>query len=101
MGISEQVFPAVSSIVNSHPIIRSCVLPDHLIYFLFSLPVSMLQTTVGSVFIVLILPTPHNSLQAKVYARSEQKAHSHLKCMCPTMLSTNEHPPLHPHPLLH
>lgn len=92
VGISEQVFPAVSSIVDSHPVTHSRVLQDHLIYFLFSLPVCMLQTVVGSAFIVLILPTPRNSLQGKAYARSEQKAHSHLKRLCPTMPSTNEHP---------
>lgn len=101
---SEQVFPAVSSFVDLHSIIHSYVLEDHLICFLFSLPVHMLQTTVGSVFIVLSLAAPHNGLQAKADARSEQKAHSRLKCLCPQrlpLMSTPSAPTSPPFSLLH
>lgn len=80
---SEQFFPAVKSFVGLHPIIFSYILKDFVICFLFSLIVHTLQTTVGSCYIVLSLPAPHNSLQARANARSEQKAHSRLKCVCP------------------
>lgn len=99
VGTSEQVFTAVSSFVDLHPITLSYVLEDHLICFLFYLTVHELQTTVSSCFIVLSLPAPHNSLQAKANARSEQKAHSRLKCVCPQRLpltSTLPAPASHP-----
>lgn len=99
IDISEQAFPAVSSYVDLHPIILRYVLEDHLICFLFSLTVHTLQATVGSCFIVLSLPAPHNSLKAKANARSERKTHSRLKCACPQclpLMSTRPAPTSHP-----
>lgn len=95
---SEQVFPAVSFHADLHPIILSYVLEDHLIYILFSLTVHTFQATVSSCFIVLSLPAPRNSLQAKTNARSEQKAHSRLKCVCPQLLPLMTTLPAHPSP---